>query len=150
MCRRWLRPFERLAPAVLGAATALVIGVTLLAGCAARSDGTARDSRPVAVTDVRTIAGRWSGLLELSGHRQPEFVELTIAPEGTYQVKGARTIGVLDGQGQVAAVDGTLRFQGRRATATGRLYERDARRTLVIDATAESGDRATLRLDPMR
>jgi hypothetical protein len=143
-------PFPSVQAVLLGAVPALLLVVTLLTGCATRTDGTTGDARPAAVTDVRAIAGRWSGLLELPGHRQPEFVEMTIAPDGTYNVKGVRTIGVLDVQGRVEAVDGTLRFRGPRATATGQLYEQDARRTLVIDAKGDGGNRATVRLNPVR
>ena len=50
----------------------------------------------------------------------------------------------------VEAVEGTLRFRGPRATATGQLYEQDARRTLVIDAKGDGGNRATIRLNPVR
>jgi len=147
-----LRPrtsFPSVQAVLLGAVTALLLAVTLLTGCTTRTGGTTGDARRAAVTDVRAIAGRWSGLLELPGHRQPEYVEMTIAPDGTYNVKGVRTIGVLDVQGRVEAVDGTLRFRGPRATATGQLYEQDARRTLVIDAKGDGGNRATVRLTPV-
>lgn len=135
---------------LLGTVPALLLAAALLSGCAGRGDGTTADGRPVAVTDARTIAGRWAGLFDLSGHRQPDFVEMTITPDGTYNVKGFRTVGVLDAQGRVEAADGTLRFRGPRATATGRLYEQGAGRTLVIDAQGEAGNTATLRLTPIR
>jgi hypothetical protein len=143
-------PLPSVQAVLRGAVPALLLGVTLLTGCATGTDGTTGDARPAAVSDVRAIAGRWSGLLELPGRRQPEFVEMTIAPDGTYNVKGVRTIGVLDTQGRVEAVDGTLRFRGPRATATGQLYEQDARRTLGIDAKGAGGNRATVRLSPVR
>lgn len=123
---------------------ALVV-VALLTGCAPTGGATDHGS-PVTVTDVRSVAGHWSGLLEISGRRQEDFVELTISPDGTYEMHGARTIGELDAKGRVAATGGTLQFRGPRATATGTLYATETRRTLVIEGRSERGERVTARL----
>ena len=139
---------DRRRPAATWHAAIGALAVLWLAGCAAGAGhGTDPGSR-VPVADVGSIAGRWSGLLEISGRRHEDFVEMTINPDGTYRMHGARTIGTLDGQGRVEASGGTLRFQGPRATATGTVYERDARRTLVIEGRSERGERVTARLGP--
>lgn len=129
--------------AVLGA----LVVTALLSGCAA-TGGATDHGRPVPVTDVRSVAGRWSGLLEISGRRHEDFVDVTISPDGAYEVHGARTIGTLDARGRVEAVDGTLRFRGERAAATGTLYANEARRTLVIEGRSDRGTRVTARLHP--
>jgi hypothetical protein len=123
---------------------ALVV-VALLTGCAPTGGATDHGS-PVTVTDVRIVAGHWSGLLEISGRRQEDFVELTISPEGTYEMRGARTIGELDAKGRVEAAGGSLQFRGPRATATGTLYATETRRTLVIEGRSERGEGVTARL----
>jgi hypothetical protein len=126
---------------VLGA----LVVVALLSGCAP-TGGAADHGSPVTVTDVRSVAGHWSGLLEISGRRQEDFVQLTISPDGTYQMHGARTIGALEAQGRVEATGGILQFRGSRATATGTLYATETRRTLVIEGRSERGERVTARL----
>lgn len=119
----------------------------LLGGCAAAS-GRTDHGNPVPITDVRSIAGRWSGLLEIGGRRHEDFVEVTISPDGAYEVHGARTIGTLDARGRVEVAGGTLRFSGDRAAATGTLYATEARRTLVIEGRSDRGARVTARLHP--
>ena len=58
-----------------------------LVACAGTTSGTA-----VAVTDIATVAGKWSGLLEMTGSRvQDDFVELTVDGSGRYQARAART-----------------------------------------------------------
>jgi len=126
---------------VLGA----LVVVALLSGCAPTGGATDRGS-PVTVTDVRSVAGHWRGLLEVSGRRQEDFVEVTISPDGTYKMQGARTIGELDAQGRVEATGGILQFRGPRATAKGTLYATATQRTLVIEGRSERGEGVTARL----
>ena len=117
-----------------------------LVACAGTTSGTA-----VAVTDIATVAGKWSGLLEMTGSRvQDDFVELTVDGSGRYQARAARTIGTIDAQGQVGALsDGKLLFQGDRGSqATAMLYTRtsEPRRTLVIEGITPSDRRFRARL----
>jgi hypothetical protein len=140
------RPAATWQPAVvLGA----LVVVALLSGCAP-TGGAADHGSPLTVTDVRSVAGHWSGLLEISGRRQEDFVQLTISPDGAYQMHGARTIGALEAQGRVEATGGTLQFRGSRATATGTLYATETRPTLVIEGRSERGERVTARLRSKR
>jgi hypothetical protein len=93
--RRWTRA-DRLRTAAtwqLAVVLGALVVVALLSGCAP-TGGAADHGSPVTVTDVQSVAGHWSGLLEISGRRQEDFVQLTIIPDGTYQMHGARTIGV--------------------------------------------------------
>ena len=129
------------------AAALPVLVVVVLAGCATAGRATDHGS-PVTVSEVGSVAGRWSGLLEISGRRHEDFIEITISPDGAYEVHGARTIGTLDAQGRVDAADGTLRFRGPRAAATGTLYAKEAVRTLVIEGRSARGERVTARLHP--
>lgn len=134
----------------LTAAVGVMLVAGLLSGCAAGAGGATAHGTPVAVGDIQSVAGRWSGVMELSGRRHEDFVEVVIGPEGTYQMHGARTVGMLEAQGRVEAAGGTLRFEGPRTAATGTLYTKDARRTLVIEGRSERGGRVTLRLHPAR
>jgi hypothetical protein len=117
-----------------------------LTGCAGATAGTA-----VAVTDIATVAGKWTGLLEMAGSQDREdFVELTVDGSGRYQAVAARTIGAMDTQGKVGVLgDGKVLFRGDRGSqATATLYTRasEPQRTLVMDGTTPSDRRFRARL----
>ena len=118
--------------------------VLVLAGCAGTSTGTA-----TAVTDLKTVAGKWTGLLDMASDRE-SVVELTIDESGVYRATAARTIGVMDAQGKIAIVgNGGLVFKGDNGSqATGTLYTQSAQsqRTLVIEGATPAGRRFSARL----
>jgi hypothetical protein len=121
--------------------------VLALTGCAGTTAGTA-----VAVTDIATVAGKWTGLLEMAGGQDREdFVELTVDGSGLYRASAARTIGAMDAQGKVAVIgDGKMLFQGDRGSrATATLYTQAAQqRTLLLEGTTPSGRHFRVRLHP--
>jgi hypothetical protein len=130
-----------------------VLGVALmlaLTGCAGTTAGTV-----VAVTDVATVAGKWTGLLEMAGGQDREdFVELTVDGSGRYQAVAARTIGAMDAQGKVGVLsDGKIQFRGDRGSqATATLYTRasEPTRTLVMEGTTPSDRRFRAQLHQQR
>src|SRR5215471_13049183 len=63
--------------------TALGLALLLgLAGCA--SNGAASSTAPITVTDVSSVAGKWVGLLSITGSRDREdYVEVTVDGHGT-------------------------------------------------------------------
>jgi hypothetical protein len=98
-----------------------------------------------------TVAGKWTGLLEMAGSQDREdFVELTVDGSGRYQAVAARTIGAMDAQGKVGVLgDGKVLFRGDRGSqATATLYTRtsEPQRTLVMDGTTPSDRRFRARL----
>jgi len=118
--------------------------VLLLGGCAGTGAGTA-----VAVPDTKSIAGKWTGLLEMAGDRE-NFVELTVDESGTYRVVTARTIGVMDAKGKIDVVgSGTLLFKGdsgSQATGTVVTQPPQSQRTLVMEGVTPAGRRFSARL----
>ena len=125
---------------------AIVLG---LAGCAGSGSTTA--AAPLAITNVASIAGKWVGLLEMAGGRDREdYVEVTIAGDGTYQASSARTIGVMDARGTVTVADGKLLIQGERGgKGTGTLFTQSGQpRLLQVNGTAFDGRPYILRLRP--
>jgi hypothetical protein len=106
----------------------------------------------MAISDVASVAGKWSGLLELEGSKDPdEFIELTVDREGSYKATASRTIGLLEAQGKIALADGKLRLQGLKGgTATGTLYAQPSSpdRSLLVEGATQSGRRFSARLKP--
>jgi hypothetical protein len=127
----------------------LVLG---LAGCA--SNATTTPAAPVAVTDVSSVAGKWAGLLSITGSRDREdYVEVTVDGNGAYRASAARTIGVLDTRGTVTASGGRLLItgdSGGRGTATLYTQPPPDERMLVVNGTASDGRVYILRLRPQR
>ena len=120
---------------------ALVLIVALgIAGCA--GSGSATTTAPMAITDLASIAGKWVGLLEIAGSRDREdYVEVTIASDGTYRAASARTIGVMDAKGMVKVADGKLLIQGERGgKGTGTLFTQPGQPPRLLQVNGTSGD----------
>ena len=128
----------------------LAVGL-MLAGCAGGGTTTG-PATAVAVTDLASVAGKWTGLLELEGARDREdLVELTVDRGGTYRASAARTIGLMDAQGKVALSDGKVLLEGARgAKATGTLYAQPGspERSLLMQGATPAGRRFSVRLRP--
>jgi hypothetical protein len=134
-----------------GAALGLLL-VLGAAGCA--GSGAATSTAPVAVTDVSSVAGKWVGLLAITGSRDREdYVEVTVDANGSYRASAARTIGMLDTKGTVTASGGRLLIKGDsggQGTATLYTQPPPDERMLVVNGTASDGRAYTLRLRPQR
>ncbi len=132
-------------------ALGLVIALAF-AGCAGSAPETT--TSPVAITDVASIAGKWVGLLELAGSRDREdYLEVTIAGDGTYRAASARTIGVMDARGTVTVAGGKLVIQGERggkgtATLFTQTQSGQPTRLLQVNGTATDGRPYIVRLRP--
>ena len=127
------------------------LAVMALAGCAS-GGGTSGPAPAVVVNDVASLAGKWTGILEVEGSRdRDDLLELTVDRSGTYRASAARTIGALDSEGKIAVVDGKVRLEGARGgQATGTLYGASTSpdRSLLVNGVLPSGRRFTVRLRP--
>jgi len=114
----------------------------------------ARGASPtaVAISDIKSVAGRWSGILygRPGGQRGEDWVEVAIHEDGTYTVASARTIGVFEGSGKVRLADGRLTTEGDKARATFTLYQRGGKQFLRVDGTMASGQPLQADLYPAR
>ena len=117
---------------------AVVVGFTAsLLGCASLGPVT-----PVAVSDVRSVAGIWQGVVYKS-NSQPDYVDLTIREDGSYEVVSRHTIGKSNGKGRIVVSDGRLLFQGEKGHGVGTLLRnRAGDRLMEIEATLS--DNSTL------
>ena len=120
-------------------ALALVLALGL-AGCA--GSGSSTTTAPIAITELASITGKWVGLLEVAGSRdRDDYVEVTIAPDGTYRAASARTIGVMDARGTVKVADGRLLIQGASGgKGTAILYSQPGQPPRLLQVNGTSGD----------
>jgi hypothetical protein len=114
----------------------------------------ARPSRPTAeaISDMKSVAGRWSGILygRPGGQRGQDWIEVAIHEDGTYTVAEARTIGVFEGSGKVRLADGRLTSEGEKARVTFTLYQRGGKHFLRLEGTMASGQPLQADLYPAR
>jgi hypothetical protein len=96
---------------------------------------------PVAISDIKSVAGRWSGILHgrPGGTRQQDWVELALHEDGTYTLASARMIGVFSGSGTLSLADGRLASQGEKAQVMLTLHQGGGKRFLRVEGTMASG-----------
>jgi hypothetical protein len=135
--------------------TLLVLGAGILGGCASASSPAsvpAAAMSPVAIGDFGAVAGRWAGPVTGLAQRRTEgdWVQLSIAPDGSYEFAVPRTIGVFGGKGQFTLEDGKLVMAGERGRASYALYEGRGRRLLRASGVLASGGTVFAELTPAR
>ena len=126
--------------------TATVVGFTaLLVGCASL-----RPLTPVPVSEVKSVAGTWKGVVYESGS-EPTNITLTIQEDGSYEVVSSRTIGASRGKGQIVIRDSRLILQGQKGRGVGTLLSSgDGGRVMRIEATLSDNSILTAELWPSR
>ena len=131
-----------------------VLGLLLVLGAAGCAGSSTTSTAPVAVTDVSSVAGKWVGLLSITGGRDREdYVEVVVDANGAFRASAARTIGVLDTKGTITASGGRLHIKGDsggQGTATLYTQPPPDQRMLVVNGTASDGRTYILRLHPQR
>jgi len=132
---------------------AVVVLVALGAGCATPTPPSPSLST-VAITDFKSVAGKWGGLVRglppRGSSRDDDFVDVEIRPDGTYDFGIYRTIGVFGGKGKLTLEDGRLILKGERGSATLILLEGGGQRILRTNAMMTNGLRLTSDLTPLR
>jgi hypothetical protein len=129
---------------------AVFIAIMLVVGLAAASlvGCVSLGLTPVAVSDVKSVAGTWKGVVYESG-TEPDHVTLTIREDGSYDVESRQSIGASRGKGQMVVKDGRLILQGEKGRGVGTLLSsRGGNRVLRIEATLSDHRILTAELGP--
>ncbi len=123
------------------------------AGCATPSTPAAALST-VPITDFKSVAGKWGGLVRglppRGSSRDEDYVDVEIRPDGTYDFGIFRTVGVFGGTGKLTLEDGRMLLKGERGSATLVLLEGNGRRVLRTNAVMTNGLRLSSDLTPVR
>jgi hypothetical protein len=127
------------------AATVVVGFAASLIGCASAGPLT-----PVVVSDVKSVAGTWKGVVYLSGS-EPNYVTLTIREDGSYDIVSAQMVGASRGKGKIVTSDGRLQFEGEKGRGVGTLMKNPAGDLLMnVEATLNDNSILTAKLWPSR
>ena len=123
--------------------TAVVGFAAALVGCA-----TAGPISPVAVSDMKSVAGTWKGVVYGPGS-EPESIELTIREDGSYDVVSHQPYGESRGKGKVEISEGRLIMHGEKGRGVATvLSDRAGDRVMNIDATLSDNSTLSARLWP--
>ena len=116
---------------------ALALAAVALVSCA----GTTGRGRAtlVPVTDFRTVAGTWTGLVRQGTSAPDDWVQLTIRADGAYEAASAPAIGAFKEVGTLRLDGGALRSSGPYGNAVYRLYYQGGARILIADYTSRDG-----------
>ena len=116
----------------------VVIGfVASLPGCASVGPVV-----PVVVSDVKSVAGTWQGVVYGPGS-EPDYVELTIREDGSYDLVSRQAIGESRGRGKIVLSGGRLIMEGERGRGVVTLMRNQAG-DLVMNIDATLSDNSTL------
>ena len=120
--------------------TAFIVGLSaILVGCIS-----AGPVRPVAVSDIKTVAGTWKGVVYPRSESEPNQITLTIREDGSYDVvSGQQPIGTSRGKGKIVISNGRLLMEGERGRGVGTVL-RDSAGNLMMTVDATLSDNSTL------
>jgi hypothetical protein len=117
--------------------------VVAIGGCASDRAGdrveTPTSEAPVPITSIAAIKGKWAGVVARGSANRDDWLELTINDDGSFQYTSARTIGVLQGRGQLSLRDGQGFSESERARSTYQLIDRGGKRVLRVDVVETNG-----------
>jgi len=121
-----------------------IITVTVVIGFVASLPGCASVGPvvPVVVSDVKSVAGTWQGVVYGPGS-EPDYVELTIRDDGSYDLVSRQAIGESRGRGKIVLSGGRLIMEGERGRGVVTLMRNQAG-DLVMNIDATLSDNSTL------
>ena len=123
-------------------ATVIVGFAASLIGCASAGPVT-----PVVVSDVKSVAGTWKGIVYRSGS-EPEQVVLTIREDGSYELVSAQPLGSR-GKGTMVVSNGRLVIEGEKGRGVATVLKNPAGdRVMNIEATLSDNSTVTAKLWP--
>jgi len=88
---------------------AVIVAVQVMVACSLMAPKETRQWQPTSVTDFKSVAGKWQGLLVRNPRtRDDDWVTLVIGEAGAYEFASYRMIGVFAGKGKLVLTDGKL------------------------------------------
>jgi hypothetical protein len=119
------------------AATVVVGFAASLIGCASAGPLT-----PVVVSDIKSVAGTWKGVIYQSSY-QPDYIVLTIQEDGSYQFTSREALGPSRGKGTMVISGGRLIIQGEKGRGVATVLRRP-NGDLFMDVQATLSDNSVL------
>jgi hypothetical protein len=100
-----------------------IIGVQAALACALLAASEKPQWTPTAITDLKSIAGKWEGIMiRTPKSRSDDWVNVSIQENGDYEFASYREIGVFSGKGTLNVKDGKATAQSEKGTVTVQLF----------------------------
>ena len=112
----------------------------LLVGCASMGP-----YKPIEVSDVKSLAGTWKGVIYWSGNERDEL-EMTIREDGSYHFVAHEPVGSSEGNGKITISEGRLIIQGEKGQGVAELMSTGNGRVMQIEATLSDNRHVSARL----
>jgi len=121
--------------------------VMAAAGCAGTQTSSSGLGVAIPITDLKAIAGKWSGRASRLTSDVDDWLEVTLHDDGTFEAFSAKQIGVFRDKGTLTLSGGKVAAAGSHGMAVLTLYDRRGP-VLVIDATEANGVKHSADLRP--
>ena len=140
-----MRPTKARSLRIAFTATIFSVFAVSLVGCVSVGPFT-----PVAVSDVKSVAGTWEGAVYQSGI-EPDRITLTIREDGSYDVASRQTYGTSRGKGRIVIREGRLILEGEKGRGVATLSSNSSGdQVMNIEATLSDNSLLTAKLSPTR
>jgi len=126
----------------------LIIGVQVALACAVFAASEKAQWSPTAITDIKSIAGKWEGLMiRTPKATNDDWVNVTIQDNGDYEFVSYRTVGVFSGKGNLAVKDGKAVAQGEKGNLTIQLFTDKTKEQSMLKAEGKGKDGISYRAE---
>jgi len=121
---------------------AIIIAVHVIVACSFMATKETRQYQPTAIADVKSVAGKWQGLLVRNPRtRDDDWVTLVIGETGAYEFASYRMIGVFAGKGKLVLTDGKLSAKSEKGgQMTLQLYADSGSSERILRAVANDSE----------
>ena len=121
---------------------AAIVAVQAVVACSFMAPEERRQLQPASVTDFKSVAGKWEGLLVRNPRtRDDDWVTLVIGETGAYEFVSYRMIGVFAGKGKLVLTDGKLTAKSDKGgQMTLQLYADSGSPERILRAEAKDGE----------
>ena len=118
-----------------------VIALQAALGCAVFETSEKAQWSPTEISDFKSIAGKWEGLLiRTPTAKNDDWVNVSIQDNGDYEFVSYRTIGVFSGKGKLAVKDGKAEAQNEKGSLTMQLFTDKTKGQSMLKAESKGKD----------
>ena len=121
---------------------AVIFAVQVMVACSSTAPKETRQWQPTTITDLKSVAGKWQGLLVRNPrNREDDWVTFSIGETGAYEFVSYRMIGVFSGKGKLVLTDGKLSAKSDKGgQMTLQLYADSGSSERILRAVANDSE----------
>jgi hypothetical protein len=120
----------------------IIAAAQMIIGCGLMGPPERRQLQPATVTDFKSVAGKWEGLMVRNPRtHDDDWVTFTISDTGAYEFVSYRMIGVFAGKGKLVLSDGKLSAKSEKGgQMTLQLFTDSGSPERMLRAVAKDGE----------